>query len=275
MICTSIHGKLSPLFVDIEGYPVFVPARSTNQSEYVEVMELLYNSWARAREATGISPPSAKASEEIVADQGSLACLHHLVGYFSEEHTARLNEAAAKAEEEALDLAKAAADRKGVAARTLLDKKLLEEAKAREAVVASETKQITSGDANADQTYNTARAEVALAWLQVAILPPLEELENKKPKHIRMESDDHGRLDGPSTSMSDSFTESYRPASSASTATYAATISSRATSPSSAPSVTSSKGKGKARAFDHSVSLPSAELATSNSNSSKGKGRAL
>lgn len=249
-----------------------MPARSTNQSEYVEIMELLSTSWARARETAGVPPPPLKYSEDAIATQGDLACLHHLVTYFSEEHNARLNAAAAKAEEEALEMAKAAADRKGTAARTLLDKKLLEETKAREVAAASQAKQITNGD-DPDSPYNTARAEVALAWLQVAILPPLEAEEASQPKHIRLDLDLESQAAGPSTSMSESFSESYRPGSSASATTCAATVSSRATSPSSAPSVSSSKGKGKARAVDD---LPvGINGGPTISSSSKGKGRAL
>lgn len=277
----SLLVKLTPILpADIEGYPVFVPARSTNQSEYVEIMELLSTSWAKARDASGISAPPVNDNEEAIVAQGDLACLHHLVGYFSEEHNARLNAAAAKAEEEALEMAKAAADRKGPAARSLLDRKLLEEAKAREAAsAASEAKQIANGQ-DTNQPYNTARAEVALAWLQVAVLPLLEAEEASKPKHIRLDLGIDAKVGEPSTSTSESFAESYRPGSSASAATFAATSSSRATSPSSAPSVASSKGKGKARAVDDLPPLgvnggATVGSSSSSSSSKKGKGRAL
>lgn len=236
-------------------------------------MELLSASWAKSRESAGISAPSHKDSVESIAAQGDLASLHHLVAYFSEDHNARLNAAAAKAEEEALEMARAAADRKGTAARSLLDKKLLEEAKVRDAALANEAKQITNGD-DPDKPYNTARSEVALAWLHVAILPQLEEGDISKRNHAHGNANGLGKAGGPSTSTStsDSFPELFRPGSSASTTTFPATASSRATSPSSAPSVTSSKGKGKARALDDA---PGFDRVNGGSNSSKGKGRAL
>lgn len=255
---------------DIEGYPVFVPARSTNQSEYVELMELLSVSWAKARESAGIAAPAFNAPEETIADQGDLVILHHLVSYFSEQHNARLNEAASKAEEEAIELAKSAADRKGVAARALLDKKSAEETKVREAASSNEVKQITNG-ATSDQPYNTARAEVALAWLQTAILPQLAATEASKSLSRPNEQEEHSRVGEPSSSMSDSLTESLRSGSSASSATLPGTVSSRATTPSSPPPFMSSKGKGKARAVDDQID-PIDEAGASNS--IKGKGRA-
>lgn len=248
-----------------------MPARSTNQSEYVEILELLSASWAHAREKAGVSAPSHKETEENIAAQGALASLHHISDYFSEAHNARLNEAAAKAEAEGLEMAKAAADRKGPAARSLFDKKLLEEAKVREAALASETKQISDGD-TPNQPYTTARSEVALAWLQIAILPHLEAEEAENARQVHHNDSEDRPAVGPSTSLSDPFPEGFRPASSASTATTPGKASSRATSPSSAPSASSSKGKGKARAVDEE---PSNVDGSGSSSNRKGKGRAI
>lgn len=261
------------LLSDIEGYPIFVPARSTNQSEYCEILELLSASWARARETTGISAPSYKETESNIAARGDLAILHHIVDYFSEAHNARLNEAAAKAEEEALDIAKAVADRKGPAARSLFDKKLLEEARLREAALATDAKQISNGDIP-NQPYTTARSEVALAWLQIAILPLLEAEEVENRKLVLQNENEMRPSAGPSSSVSDAFPELIRPESSASTATLPGTASSRAASPSSAPSAASSKGKGKGRATDEG-SLFMNTNGSGKSRDHKGKGREL
>jgi hypothetical protein len=234
-------------------------------------MELLSASWARARENSGRPCPSHRADEAEVALHGHLESLHHLVSYFSEEHNARLSVAAAKAEEEALENMKAVHDRQGLSARALVEKRLLEEAKMREATNGAEAKQITHGE-DADQApYNTARSEVALAWLQIAVLPDLQKAEVP----TRRQAENDLRPGGPSTSTSESFPDSLRPGSSASDRTHAANSSSRATSPTSAPTTTSSslKGKGKARAAEEPHSFSNGSIGISSNG--KGKGRAL
>lgn len=282
------HYRIARLMDYIEGYPVFVPARSLNQSQYAEVMELLACSWLAAREKdSAISiPPLYTTETDILHQRGEAQALHHLVGYFTEEHNRRLEEAAVQAEK---DVAVAAAatlkerasngsSKRAITGRRgrtdLLERRLLEEAAA--AGVPKED-EFDSGPSKKPlkflegPTYNTARSEVAVAWLQIAVLPELEEAERQLDLNRSRTSAMEGSSRGQHGNSGDA-----RPGSSASTMDINRSSSSRPVSPLSPPAVIhpgTDKGKGKEKV--PSFPEPSLSSPALEKGKGKGKGRAI
>lgn len=107
------HYQLASILNNLEGFPVFLPARSLCQSQvsllldircltdasclkYSELLEQLAATWGKEREARGVQIPQGK--EEDVAAQGDLPALHHLVSFFSAKHEEKLTRLAADME---------------------------------------------------------------------------------------------------------------------------------------------------------------------------------
>ncbi|KAK4702872.1 hypothetical protein P7C70_g3351, partial [Phenoliferia sp. Uapishka_3] len=167
------HYKVARLMDYLEGYPVFLPARSLNQSEYAEVLERLAITWLKKREEVDhISSPTG--TEEDVAREGDLKSLHHLLSFFTEDFVQSLIAAAEVADKEMKEEARSKAQSNNLMA--LLDSSANESkgtwAEEREKAEA-ERRKIDPSYA----TYNTARAEVALAWMTAVILPEKESEE--------------------------------------------------------------------------------------------------
>ncbi|KAL8286414.1 hypothetical protein RQP46_004431 [Phenoliferia psychrophenolica] len=171
------HYKVARLMDYLEGYPVFLPARSLNQSEYAEVLERLAVTWLKKREADGILAP--EGPEEDVAREGDLRSLHHLLSFFTEDFVQSLVAAAEVADREAKEEARAKAASNNILA--LLDSS----AKETKGTWAEEREKAEAERRKIDPsyaTYNTARAEVALAWMTAVILPEKEAEEKEADK---------------------------------------------------------------------------------------------
>lgn len=104
----TAHARTVRLMDYLEGYPVFLPARSLNQSEYAEVLERLAVTWLKKREEEQhISEP--EGTEEELAQEGDLKSLHHLLSFFTPSYVEALVAAAEKAEKELKEQSKAGA----------------------------------------------------------------------------------------------------------------------------------------------------------------------
>ncbi|KAM0748296.1 hypothetical protein T439DRAFT_317006 [Meredithblackwellia eburnea MCA 4105] len=206
------HYKTVRLMDYLEGYPVFLPARSLNQSEYAEVLERLALTWLKKREEeTGI--PAPDGTEVDIAQRGDLPSLHHLTSFFTSEFVEALVAAAETAEKEAKEELKAKKTSGSIAG-------LLEGG----GVSSKNGKGVVGGWAEAREkadaarrkidpsfaTFNTARAEVALAWLMAIVIPEKEVQEQEgrgKGKQAafpgmeddEVEDEDSGPQAGPST----------------------------------------------------------------------------
>lgn len=101
------HYKIARLMDYLEGYPVFLPARSLNQSEYAEVLERLAVTWLKKREEGGV--PAPEGTEEDVAREGDLKSLHHVLSFFTEDFVEALVAAAEVADRDAKEEAKSKA----------------------------------------------------------------------------------------------------------------------------------------------------------------------
>ncbi|ORY79273.1 hypothetical protein BCR35DRAFT_352714 [Leucosporidium creatinivorum] len=173
----TAHARTVRLMDYLEGYPVFLPARSLNQSEYAEVLERLAVTWLKKREEQHISEPDG--TEEQLAQEGDLKSLHHLLSFFTPSYVDALVAAAEKAEQELKEQSKAGSksnpllslmDANGLGANGKERGSWAEEREKAEA----ERRKIDPSYA----TYNTARAEVAVAWLTAVVLPE-KEIEEK------------------------------------------------------------------------------------------------
>lgn len=134
-----------------------------------------------------------EGTEEDAAKEGNLKALHHLLSFFTEDFVKAVVAAAEVADRDAKEEAKAKANSNSLIA--LLDAKDSKGTWAEEREKAeAERRKIDpsclfflfylpepwhSADCflDSDATYNTARAEVALAWLTAVILPEKEEEE--------------------------------------------------------------------------------------------------
>ena len=98
-MCLNIDVIRPVLIISLsKGYPVFLPARSLNQSEYAEVLERLAMTWLKKREADGVVAP--EGTEDDVSREGDLRSLHHLLSFFTEDFVASLVAAAEVADRE-------------------------------------------------------------------------------------------------------------------------------------------------------------------------------
>lgn len=163
-----------------------------------------------------------------------------------------------------------------------MEKKLLEDVDERQKQDDGKApKQITNGNeaATPPAVYNTARAEVALAWLHLAILPEKQEREGRLPfLKLGAPSEPARFSPGPSTSSSDQYRDtSGRPVSPGSASGAGRSESPKADSPGGTASLSADpKGKGKARAIDDVPDHASlAEQTHTQSRKGKGKGRAM
>ncbi|KDE07494.1 hypothetical protein MVLG_02169 [Microbotryum lychnidis-dioicae p1A1 Lamole] len=196
------HARTVRLMDHLEGYPIFLPARSLTMSEYAEVLERLSATWRIVRESSGIAAPDLDMTEvELARGEDELACLHQVCGFFSTEFVEAL---VRQAERERLAfVAKkegAVGERRKVLglenglgmgkAKEIMDGEEGEEAKGKRNVTGSWKEERDKADAERRKidpsyaTYNTARAEVALAWLQAVILPE-KEAEQLAKTHVQ------------------------------------------------------------------------------------------
>ncbi|KAI5481574.1 hypothetical protein MNV49_002800 [Pseudohyphozyma bogoriensis] len=190
------HYKIARLMDYLEGYPVFLPARSLNQSEYAELLERLATTWLKKREDGGV--PAPEGTEEDVAKEGDLKSLHHILSFFTEDFVAAFVAAAEAADKEAKDEAKAKASSNSILA--LLDSGAGKETKGtwREEREKAEAERRKIDPSYA--TYNTARAEVALAWLTAVILPEKEAEEREERGKGKEKVAGKGKGKGPAAS---------------------------------------------------------------------------
>ncbi|SCZ99462.1 BZ3500_MvSof-1268-A1-R1_Chr3-1g06022 [Microbotryum saponariae] len=210
------HARTVRLMDHLEGYPVFLPARSLTMSEYAEVLERLSATWRIARESSGIAAPDLDVTEvELARGEDELACLHQVCGFFSTEFVEALVRQAER-ERQAFVAKKegAVGERRkllglenglgmGKAKEiTYGEEEEEEEAKGQGNTTGSWKEERDKADAerrkidpsysfhadripcSPDATYNTARAEVALAWLQAVILPE-KEAEQLAKTHVQ------------------------------------------------------------------------------------------
>lgn len=191
----TAHARTVRLMDYLEGYPVFLPARSLNQSEYAEVLERLAVTWLKKREEEQhISEP--EGTEEQFAQEGDLKSLHHLLSFFTPSYVEALVAAAEKAEKELKEQSKAGAksnpmlslmDANGLGANgkergSWAEEREKAEAERRKIDPSCEWRARSSFSPSSiadlffpsDATYNTARAEVAVAWLTAVVLPEKE-----------------------------------------------------------------------------------------------------
>ncbi|SCV71145.1 BQ2448_2733 [Microbotryum intermedium] len=191
------HARTVRLMDHLEGCPIFLPARSLTMSEYAEVLERLAATWRIAREASGTPAPDLDTTEqELAAGDDELECLHQLCGFFSSEFVEALirqaereRQAFSNQEQVLLDkrrwMVENGESNGGGKARKITNGMQGEEGKYggsgnKAAAAGSWKEERDKADAERRKidpsyaTYNTARAEVALAWLQAVILPEKE-----------------------------------------------------------------------------------------------------
>lgn len=174
------HYRASRLMECIEGYPLFTPARTLNQSAYVEMMEMLAQGWLSGRESAGHRPISNITTEDAIYTAGDLECLQHLASYFTSEHGEYLDQSAEQAENDAA--AAAAAALQDGKQRSGSERRALEQAAASAESRANDKKDgpkrlAIKAAAEPPPASGSARAEAAMAWLQVSALMRLEEDE--------------------------------------------------------------------------------------------------
>lgn len=195
------HDRTVKLMDSLEAYPIFLPARSLNHSQYAELVERLAMTYLVARESNGFI--------EATLEEGDLKSLHHLLYFFTAEFVEVL---ATRAEESAAAFASRNSKEDGKLKANVenLSSKLIENGSTRQSSkdtgrksdwaqerekAEAERRKIdpsckssfshtvsltrTNSCIAIDCTFNTARAEMALAWLLAVILPE-KELEEKK-----------------------------------------------------------------------------------------------
>lgn len=95
------HARTVRIMDYLEGYPVFLPARSLNQSEYAEVLERLAATWLPGRLARAPHSSHTEATEEEIAREGGdLAALQHLLQFFTPAYIDALSQQQMEEEED-------------------------------------------------------------------------------------------------------------------------------------------------------------------------------
>lgn len=169
------HYQLATLMAGLEGFPVFLPARSMSQTQvcvttkdfkrkssanssvpqYSELLERIAVTWLKEREDQGIAAP--EGNEDQIAEQGPLESLHHLASFFTPEHGALLAASAEEQEREKFGCAGASSG------KTPLSVTATQKPKAKEGA--------HSSNPDADlKNLTLARAEVSAAWMQTVVL---------------------------------------------------------------------------------------------------------
>ncbi|KAK4051880.1 hypothetical protein OIV83_002585 [Microbotryomycetes sp. JL201] len=186
----TAHARTVRLMDYLEGYPIFLPARSLNQSEYAEIVERLALTWLRRRELSqGIQAPTG-TEHDIAHHQGDLASLHHVLTFFTKEYVEALVEQAERDEQRLRDEIKARkAGLNSATAKLAITDGSISEPKSTDSDAGDKKTRATWAEerdkADAERrkidpsyaVYNTARAEVAIAWLNAVVLPEKEAQE--------------------------------------------------------------------------------------------------
>ncbi|KAM0788350.1 hypothetical protein ACM66B_001491 [Microbotryomycetes sp. NB124-2] len=192
----TAHARTVRLMDYLEGYPIFLPARSLNESEYAETLERLALTWLKRREQTlGIQAPTG-TEQDIASHDGDLGSLHHVLSFFTKEYVQALIQQAERDEQRLRDEIKARKASLNVTTSKLAitdglstngDSCKSTDTSGDSANGADKTKRKTTWAEERDKAdaerrkidpsyavYNTARAEVAIAWLNAVILPRKE-----------------------------------------------------------------------------------------------------
>lgn len=198
------------------------------------MLELLACSWAEERNRIGRPAPPLQMKESEIAALGDLPSLHHLTTFFTEEHDARLEQASDEAERQAAAAASAMFKAQRVQPKSEKARRLLElaEKSAQKAGAGEDRKKALKAFEDGPK-YNTARAEVAIAWLNCAVLPDLtaqEKLDDLNNSYLQGDSIEAGSSNVSNLTASSTRTSSPAPA----TLDHLGSTSSR-------------KGKGKAK----------------------------
>ncbi|KAK4058374.1 hypothetical protein OIO90_000532 [Microbotryomycetes sp. JL221] len=174
----TAHARTVRLMDYLEGYPIFLPARSLNQSEYAEVLERLATVWLQPREDNQGKTAPTGSETDIATDRGDLECLHHVLSFFTPAYVQALVSQAERDEQRLRDEVRTRkSNLVGATSKLAITDGTSQGQADHKSSWAEERDKADAERRKIDPsyaTYNTARAEVALAWLTVAILPDKE-----------------------------------------------------------------------------------------------------